>query len=72
MSKTALELSSIAASGGCLEIEVGRHTSLELSSIAASCQRGGGTLRLLNANRLTSLECSSIANAAPGRVTFVL
>lgn len=67
--RTILELGSLAIAGAGLEVNGAQFTALELASLAMKLQPGA-TLRIVNSNRLSQLECNSIALAKPGQVSF--
>lgn len=67
---TALDLRGIAAAGGSIILNAQNYTALDLRGIASAGKESGATLMIKGANKLTALDCRSIANCNPGNVTF--
>ena len=67
---TVLNLQSIASSGGSVIVSAASYSALNLQSIAMTCKAKGVDLVIKEANKLTVLNCQTIASANPGHVTF--
>ena len=68
--KTVLDLRTIAAAGGSLEVDGTRYTALDLRTIAAAGKNHGAKLIVHEADRFTALDLRTVAAASPGNVTF--
>jgi hypothetical protein len=67
--KSALELTGLAHSGASFEIDGLRYAALELIGIAHALSPGAH-MKIYHSSARPTLELNSIAQAAPGRVTF--
>ena len=67
---TVLNLQSIASYGGSVIVSAANYSVLNLQSIAMTGKAKGVDLIIKDANKLTVLNCHTIASANPGYVTF--
>lgn len=67
---TSLSLQAIASAGGSVIVSAADFTVISLKAIASAGKTNGVELIVKDANKLTSLNCKSIASANPGHVTF--
>jgi hypothetical protein len=68
---SVLDLRTIAAAGGNLEISVRGFSVLDLRTIASSGAARSCRLTLRDAGTLSTLDARAIAASNPGNVTFV-
>lgn len=67
---SALDLRSIATSGGGLTLDASDFSALDLRSIATAGKPSNSALVLKNCQVLTALDLRSIASSSPGNVHF--
>lgn len=67
---TVLQLTSLAKTGGSLNISAKEYTTLQLQSIAKSLEYGA-KLYLRDSKALTVLAMQSISKCKPGSVIFL-
>lgn len=63
MKKSVTELRSIVAMGGSIIVNAGDYSVLELRSIASSTTADGGEMFIMDAVKLSYMECRAIVSA---------
>lgn len=71
MKKTALELQSIAFSGGSLIVDAADYTLSSLQSIVYTATSHGAQVTIRHANKLSTSVCKSIAFSGGGQGNVV-
>ena len=66
---STMDLGSVAARGGSLEVNGAHFTAMDLRSIAGRLQPGA-TLKVFNCQKFNTMDLGSIAARAPGQVIF--
>ena len=67
---SARDLTILVRAGARVRVEASDYSILELTDLARTGSEGRGGLDIRNAKVLSIAECSHIAEAAPGLVTF--
>ncbi len=72
MSKSALELASVARAGAGLSFSGRGFSALDLISIARAATEGNTTIHIRDVGHLSTLELGSIGRAGAGHVILYL